>query len=221
MTRHRTLLVVLLIALVATLAACGGDDAPELVSAADGGPAIEGPTASAPTPGATPEPTPPVPTATPGPTAVPEPPAVPAMADLTAADFTEAYDCGFGFWASNADRTAGLFVEFSDFDAANAGQVPPVGAVPSVIWSGRVSVGTDLFADWCDDAVEAGDPEPVVAETWQILDAGIAIEGTPPVQSVGALTATLTAITLESPGGDRVVLGDLTLTNDRWGALAG
>ena len=82
------------------------------------------------------------------------------------------YGCGFGFWASNADQTAGIFVEFTDFDAANAGQVPPVGAVPSVIWSGRVDVGTDLFANWCDDVVEPGEPEPVVTETWQIVDAG-------------------------------------------------
>lgn len=217
MTRHRTVLATLAIALVALLAACGGDEGPELVSAADGGPSVEAPTE----PAATPEPTAEAPAATPESTSTPEPAPVPAVAELSAADFTEVYGCGFGFWASNADQTAGLFVEFNDFEAATAGQVPPVGAVPSVIWSGRVHVGTDLFANWCDDAIEPGEPESVVAESWQIVDAGIAIDGTPPVQAVGALTATLTGVTLESPEGDQVVLGDLTLTNDSWGALAG
>jgi hypothetical protein len=96
-----------------------------------------------------------------------------------------------------------------------------VGAVPSVIWSGRVHVGTDLFANWCDDVIEPDEPESVVIETWQIVDAGIAIDGTPPVQGIGALTATVTGVTVESPGGEQVVLGDLTLTNDSWGAFAG
>jgi hypothetical protein len=217
MTRHRTVLAALAIALVAVVAACGAEEGPELVSAADGAPAAEAPAE----PTVTAEPAPPEPTATPEPTTAPAPPVVPAVAELTAADFTEVYGCGFGFWASNADQTAGIFVEFNDFEAATAGQVPPVGAVPSVIWSGRVHVGTDLFANWCDDVVEPGEPESVVAESWQIVDAGIAIEGTPPVQTVGALTATLTGITLESPSGEAVVLGDLTLANDSWGAFAG
>lgn len=217
MTRHRTILAALAIALVAVASACGGEEGPELVAAADGGPPVEAtvePTATA-------EPVTEAAEATPRPTPTPEPPPVPAVAELTAADFTEVYGCGFGFWASDIDQTAGIFVEFNDFEAANAGQVPPVGAVPSVIWSGRVHVGTDLFANWCDDVVEPGEPESVVAESWQIVDAGIAIEGTPPVQTVGALTATLTGVTLESPGGEQFVLGDLTLTNDSWGAFAG
>jgi hypothetical protein len=217
MTRHRTILAALAIALVAVASACGGEEGPELVSAADGGPPVEA-TAE---PTATAEPVTEAAEATPEPTPTPEPPPVPAVAELTAADFTEVYGCGFGFWASNIDQTAGIFVEFNDFEAANAGQVPPVGAVPSVIWSGRVHVGTDLFANWCDDVVEPGEPESVVAESWQIVDAGIAIEGAPPVQTVGALTATLTGVTLESPAGEQFVLGDLTLTNDSWGAFAG
>ena len=90
-----------------------------------------------------------------------------------------------------------------------------------MIWSGRVDVGTDLFANWCDDVVEPGEPEPNVTETWQIVDAGLSIEGTPPVQSVGSLQVALTGITIASPDGERVVLGELRIGNDAWGMFAG
>ncbi len=78
----------------------------------------------------------PTPTSAPAATATPEPP---SPAPVTADSFTQDWSCGFGFWTSDDAQTVSLLIEFVDFDAANAGQVPEVGNVPSVIWSGRIN----------------------------------------------------------------------------------
>jgi hypothetical protein len=39
-------------------------------------------------------------------------------------ELTEQYACGYGFYASNAEQTVGLFIDVADFDAAGNGDVP-------------------------------------------------------------------------------------------------
>lgn len=150
-------------------------------------------------------------------------PAVPPSIDdgIDAAVFTDDYGCGFGFQTGNADQTLGVFVTFNEFDAANAGQVPPVGNVPSVIWSGEIRVGTDLFANWCNDIVDEDTPVAEVSEVWEIVDAQVTIIGDPPVQEVGELTIQLDNLVAEAPDGRTTTIESITIVNEIWGAFAG
>jgi hypothetical protein len=155
-----------------------------------------------------------------GPTATPA--ATPGPAVPSAADFTVDYSCGYGFWASDADQTMSLLIQFVDVEAAAAGKVPPVGNVPSVIWSGRAHIGADLMANWCDDVIEEGEPVPEITETWTVVDGAIEIHGTPPVQDCAPLAATITGIVLESAEGDTVSFTEpVEFENRAWGCFAG
>ncbi|HEU4894285.1 MAG TPA: hypothetical protein VFT85_00485, partial [Acidimicrobiia bacterium] len=94
-------------------------------------------------------------------------------------ELTEEYGCGYGFYASNPEQTVGLFIEFSDFEAAANGDVPDTSALDDGTWNARLEFGTDLFANWCDDVLEPGEPTPQVGETWQ-LTGTIEIDQLPP-----------------------------------------
>lgn len=143
-------------------------------------------------------------------------------ADLTAASFTEDWNCGYGFWTSNADQTVALLIEFSDVDAAAAGQVPPIGNVPSVIWSGEVQIGEDLMANWCDDVVEESEPTPVIDETWTVVKGDITVTGEPPVQGCGPLSGKVSGLVVESPDGETISFVDaVDFENQSWGCFAG
>lgn len=153
----------------------------------------------------------------------PEPPAPaevvvgPGLAEALTVD----WGCGYGFWVSNEEQTVALLLQFEDFEAAASGNVPPVGNVPSIIWSGEVRVGADLMANWCDDVVEPDEPTPRVDATWTVVDGAIAVTGDIPVQSTGPLTLELTDAVIESDSGEQVPLGPITVVNEVWGAFAG
>lgn len=162
------------------------------------------------------------PTAEPTPTAAPvsapdagtEPatPEIPEVAQLTADDFTVLHECRYGFYASNADDTAGLLITFEDMTAAETGNVPPVGNVPSIIWSGELRLGTDLFAGWCDDTPSTA----AVTDRYPVDNALLSIGGEPPIGGEAPLTAEVSGLVVTTDDGP-VELGDLTIANSRWG----
>jgi hypothetical protein len=78
-------------------------------------------------------------------------------------------------------------------------------------------VGRDLFATWCSDILVMGEPEPVVDETWALVDGVLSIT------DVGDENATMTATGLVAvdPRGARHELGDVVLVNAAWGMFAG
>lgn len=116
-----------------------------------------------------------------------------------APELTVEYGCGFGFYLGSDDQTAGLFITLSDFDVGQSGDIPESSTLTSDIWRAELQFGADLFANWCDDVIEPGEPEPEVEERWEVS---------------GGLET-------EAPSGERLALGDIEVENGFWGCFAG
>jgi hypothetical protein len=201
---QRTAAVVLTLVLASGLAACGDDDDvatenPTEVPATEA-PATEEPTEAPAT----------------------EEPATPAPGGPSFDWTTTDWGCGYGFRASNADQTGGLFIELRQPDVGAAAQVPAVGNVPTEIWDGYVSFGTDLFANWCDDVIEEGEPLPAETDRWSLVAGNLELVGDQATgQCAGAsLELVATGLVADGPDGE-VSLPDVTLTNPAWGCFAG
>ena len=75
------------------------------------------------------------------------------IADLES--LTETYGCGTGFWVGNPQQTTALRIAY-------VGDGPPPARVslPDPAWDAQLVDGRDLYANWCDDVMEPGEPEP-------------------------------------------------------------
>jgi hypothetical protein len=141
-----------------------------------------------------------------------EPPDLAAMDD---------YGCGYGFWLGSPDGRAALRFA-ADHEEAVSGGLPQEASLPHEAWDATVLIGEDLYANWCDDVLEAGEPEPVVAEEWLITAGTLTFDVRPetadcPVEA----RATATSIEATRPDGTTVELGRRQLTNETWGCFAG
>lgn len=133
----------------------------------------------------------------------------------------EAYGCGFGFWLGSPDQEVAVRFGAAN-DIAAEGELPQEATLPDDAWDGTVLVGEDLYANWCDDVVEPGEPEPAIAEEWPITAGTITLDGpTPPGACPHEAHATATGLQATRPDGTTVDLGDRELTNDAWGCFAG
>lgn len=141
-------------------------------------------------------------------------PSPPAPTELDLAALTVDHACGFGFQAGTPDQTVALVL------APEGGPVTtgPV-TLPDPAWSATVDFGRDLFANWCDDVVEPGEPSPVTVTTWELVEG--ALEVTVPDGTYGEATVVASGLVAESPDGSRVPLGDITIVNEFYGTVAG
>jgi hypothetical protein len=156
--------------------------------------------------------------AVPGATGAPVPVVTDAPESVVAlSDLTDPYGCGFGFQAGNPEQTAALFITSS----AGFGEPPPMETIDLATdgaWTARLDLGADLFANWCDDVIEMGEPEPRVDETLQV------VEGTVEVTlgaSGTAASARATGLVARDADGVEYALGDITIVNPAWGMFAG
>lgn len=131
------------------------------------------------------------------------------------------YGCGYGFWLGSPDgRVAVRFA--ADQDLAARGDLPREATLPDPVWDATVLIGEDLYANWCDDVVVVGEPEPVVAEEWPVTAGTITLRD-PGVAADCPAEARATVAGLEATRADgtTVELGSRELTNDTWGCFAG
>jgi hypothetical protein len=135
-------------------------------------------------------------------------------------ELTEQYACGYGFYASNAEQTVGLFIDVADFDAAGNGDVPDTSRLEDGTWRAELRFGTDLFANWCDDVLEPGEPTPEVGEIWQ-LTGTIEINQLPPPGQVGQASATLSEVEARGPNNELIAFDVFDIENEFWGTFAG
>jgi hypothetical protein len=84
----------------------------------------------------------------------------------------------------------------------------------------ELQFGADLFANWCDDVLEPGEPEPVTDEVWRVSGT-LDITSLPAAGECGPAEGTLIGAVARTEDGDEIVLGDLDLQNDSWGCFAG
>jgi len=136
-----------------------------------------------------------------------------------APDLAEQYACGFGFYAGNADQTVGLIITYADFEGAQSGNVPKTSQLTDEVWQAELQFGKDLFANWCDDVLEPGEPTPEVTETWRVSGKIEIVEL--PSSGQGAATALLSGMAARGPDGETLPLDDVEIVNEFWGTFAG
>lgn len=140
----------------------------------------------------------------------------------TLPDLTEEFGCGYGFFVSNADQTVGLFIEYTDHALAPSGEALSTSQLNDEVWNAELRFGSDLFANWCDDVLEPGEPTPQVEETWDVSGTVTITES--PDQAgcgLGSAGATLTELTADGPEGEIMELEDVDVVNEHWGCVAG
>lgn len=135
-------------------------------------------------------------------------------------ELTEHHGCGFGFYLGNSDQTAGLFVTLTDFETGLGGNVPESASLSGDFWQAELRFGADLFANWCDDVLEPGEPTPDVGQTWDVTGA-IDVTALPPAGQCGPAGARLTGLEAQRPDGEALELGDFEMENEFWGCFAG
>lgn len=129
------------------------------------------------------------------------------------------HGCGHAFTLGTSDQTLRLSLWAGDGSFGD----PPTPGTATVgedgSWTGELVVGRDLFAQWCDDVVEAGEPE--VVETARYVVSGTltwTTEGTGNCDGPATGTLTDAAVTIDGTTTD---LPDLELRNEYFGCFAG
>ena len=142
----------------------------------------------------------------------------PLTQQIGRAQLTEAWGCGTGFAISDADQTVGVVLTWE-----GSGAPPAQVQLPDPSWSAEVWVGTDLFASWCDDVLEPGEPTPRVDQRFDVTGGTLTIADPPPGAAACPSTVTAVARRLEVvlPDGSTTTFPELTITNDAWGCYAG
>lgn len=138
--------------------------------------------------------------------------------DLTAMD---SYGCGYGFWLGSPDGRVAVRFAAED-QLAGEGDLPREATLPGAAWDATVLVGEDLYANWCDDVLEPGEPTPEVAEEWPVTAGTIILDDPAPgARCPDEARATVTGVETTRPDGTTVELGSRGLINDAWGCFAG
>jgi hypothetical protein len=132
------------------------------------------------------------------------------------------HGCGYGFWLGTPEQDLAVRLAVADPGLAEAGDVPREATLPDAAWLATVVVGRDLYANWCDDVLEEGEPEPEPREEWPITAGTITVhDPTPGFTCPTEVAATLTDLVATRPDGSTLELGSGEVTNDTWGCFAG
>ena len=145
---------------------------------------------------------------------------------VDSAEWTEHWDCGYGFEASNTEGTQRLVIR----PVGRGVPVPQAGSVelPSPDWSVAVELGEHFGARGytedhaCTDLVDAEAPEERVDEAWEVVEGTLTVG--PPEEIVewpGTARVAAAGLVAETPDGERVPLGPITVRSECWGCFAG
>lgn len=133
----------------------------------------------------------------------------------------EEYGCGFGFWLGSPDGEVAVRLAADD-QAVVEDELAQETTLPDPDWDATVLIGEDLYANWCDDVLEPGEPEPTVDDQWPVTAGTITLDGPAPADVCPhEVRATASGLEATRPDGTTVELGGRELTNDTWGCFAG
>jgi len=153
---------------------------------------------------------------TPGDGTVPELPGGPV---LTAADFTVDHGCGHGFATGSDDQTLGLVLIYTgDWTEEGPILAEPIDLATNKDWNARISVGADLFSNWCDDVIEEHEPTPRTDREFTISQ-GILTSDVNGYVASGVISG-LVAEPVDGIG-ETIEIAEVQLRNDLWGFYAG
>lgn len=128
------------------------------------------------------------------------------------------YGCGFGFAKGNKAQTVGLIIYHTGGYSETGPDISSPIEFPNDAWVGELRTGSDLFANWCDDVMEEGEPVPEVAEVWTIAAGTLTVAE---VDSPNVVEGVFTGVVVESPDGEHLELGDIEVSNTGYGFFAG
>lgn len=147
-------------------------------------------------------------------------PAAPGEVATLDVDLSDTYGCGAGVHAGTAGQHVALHVNYLAGDPEPAGG-PSDATLPDPAWDVNVRIGRDLFANWCDDVIEPGEPEPQVNQEWPAVSGSLRILDQPGEGCPAVATIAVVDLVVQRPDGRLVAVPDLTITNDAWGCFAG
>jgi hypothetical protein len=133
----------------------------------------------------------------------------------------DSYGCGYGFWLGSPDGQVAVRFAAAN-ELAAGGSLPQEATLPDAAWDATVIIGDDLYANWCDDVLEPGEPQPAVEEQWPITAGTITLHDPAPTAFCpDEARATVTGLEATRGDGTTLQLGDRELSNDTWGCFAG
>ncbi len=138
---------------------------------------------------------------------------------VSASDLTVDHGCGHGFAKGSEDQTISLVVfHTGEWTEAGPSLDEPVELGPGSEWSARISIGADLFSNWCDDVIEEHEPTPRIDRNYTITQGTLVGE----VDGMFALGRLDNVVAIPDDGvGEVIELPSIQLTNDGWGFFAG
>jgi hypothetical protein len=140
-------------------------------------------------------------------------------AAVSVSDLTVDHPCGHGFAKGSADQTISLVIfHTGEWTEIGPSLDEPVELGPTAEWSARISIGADLFANWCDDVIEEDEPTPRIDQEFTITQGTLVgeVDGS----FAQAKLTDVVAIPVDGSG-EPVELPEIRLVNDGWGFFAG
>jgi hypothetical protein len=130
---------------------------------------------------------------------------------------TETHGCGTGFWVGNPEQTTALRIGYQ-----GDGSPPAKTTLPDPSWTAELIDGRDLYANWCDDVIEEGEPEPQRVRALRVVGGTLEIIGEPPTAFQGGVLAVRASdLVIDIGEGETHELGDIEIENPSWGFFAG
>lgn len=146
------------------------------------------------------------------------PPATTSVDATAIAGLQVDHGCGFGFAKGNADQTLALVIYFTgEYTETGPDLSSPI-VFPNDEWSAEVHAGSDLFSNWCDDAIEEDEPTPVIDSVWNVVGGTLTAAET---ESPYVVEGTLADAVIESPNGEQLEVAEIALSNTEYGFFAG
>lgn len=143
------------------------------------------------------------------------------VVEVSANRLTVNHGCGFGFAKGSENQDLGLIVTFTGPYTAEGPDISVPIEWPSEEWIGEVQTGSDLFSDWCNDAIEENSPVPAMLETWKIVEGTLTLEVADEPADASHVFGEFTDLVVVSPAGERIELGAVPVSNELWGFFAG
>ena len=138
---------------------------------------------------------------------------------VSGSDLTVDHPCGHGFAKGSADQTISLVIfHTGEWTEDGPSLDEPIELGSNSEWSARISVGADLFANWCDDVVEEDEPTPRIDREFTITQGTLVGEVDGSVAR--ASLSNVVAAPVDGPG-EPIELPEIQLVNEGWGFFAG
>lgn len=136
-------------------------------------------------------------------------------------ELSETYSCQYGFYLGNVSQTVGLFVTYQDYEAAQQGDITMTSDIDGDVWKAELQFGSNLFANWCDDVLEADEPRSEVDMTWDVSGVIEVTELDDSGCGRGSARASLSDLIATDSEGETIELPDLQVENEAWGCIPG